>query len=311
MTNSATRRDFPTPGSPRTMTTRLRRRCDACFGQRREVAQLLVAPDECRCVSRRRSAQAVDPVADEPLLLAFERQGLGRFAVEGIGHLLPGRCAHDDLVRCGRAAQARRGVDGVAGQREVARPRIGAPRHDQAGRDAGVHRQASGQVRGEGRQVGVDRGMQLERRRDGTARIVPARDRNAEKGHDLVADELVHRAALALDDGARFRLDAGHQRFDLLRVEALVERRVAAEIGEHDGGVAPLAFVRRAGGRWGGGDVGAAAGAKALAVEDRGAARRAGRADRRPAKGAEPGAGRDFGLAAGTRHRRSNSCEAS
>ena len=64
----------------------------------------------------------------------------------------------------------------------------------------------------------VDRGVQLERGRDGAPRVVAARERHAEEGHDLVADELVDGAAVALDHGGRLVLDPAHDRFDLLRV---------------------------------------------------------------------------------------------
>ena len=162
--------------------------------------------------------------------------------------------------------------------------------------------------------VGVDDGVQLERRRHGAARVVAARERDAEQGHDLVADELVHGAAVPLDDGHGIRLDPGHQRLDLFRIEGLVERRVAGQVGEHDRGVAPFAVLGRRPSR-----------RHAARRRRRSRCRSAGRenaaphcgqahADRRAARGAEPGADRDSrpgsghrssaSRAAGKRHHR-------
>ena len=277
---------------------------------RPEIAQLLVAPDKGAGIAPRRLARTADPVGDEPLLLALQREPVRCLSIEGLGHLLPRRRVDDDLGRGRSAAQARCGVDGVAGEREVTGPGIAASRHDQPGGDAGVHRQVPGEGGVERGEIGVDHAMQLERRLDGTDGVVAACNRDAEQGHDLVADELVDGPAVAFDGAAGLRLDPGHQRLDVFRIERLVQCRVAAQVAEHHRSLASFAVVGDE--RDGGGtcrDVLAATGAEALTVHHRGAASRAGRADWRAAGGAEPGAGWNVGLATNADHRCPNSCE--
>jgi hypothetical protein len=59
--------------------------------------------------------------------------------------------------------------------------------------------------------------------------------RHAEDGHDRVADELLHRAAVALDDRLRGLEVARHHVAQALRVDPLAERRRARDVAEQDG----------------------------------------------------------------------------
>ena len=83
----------------------------------------------------------------------------------------------------------------------------------------------------------------LDRRPAGAQGIVLVRDRNPEHGHHRVADELLHRAAVALDDRLHPLEVAGKQRPDRLRVGRLPERRRADDVAEEDGH--DLALLRR------------------------------------------------------------------
>jgi hypothetical protein len=59
-------------------------------------------------------------------------------------------------------------------------------------------------------------------------------DRDAEHGHHRIADELLNRAAMALDHCLhRFEV-AGHHPAQALRVEALAERGRAGHVAEED-----------------------------------------------------------------------------
>ena len=165
-----------------------------------------------------------------------------------VGHLLPGVGADKHLAGPGQAAQSGCGVDGVAGQRIGAGACVAAAGDDQAGVDSGVHAEARpARRRTEVDDQPVDRGVQLERGRDGAPWVVATRQRHAEESHDLVADKLVHRAAVALDHGGRLVLDPAHDRFDLLGVGRLVQGGVAGQVGEHHRRVATLAGSTAAG----------------------------------------------------------------
>ena len=75
---------------------------------------------------------------------------------------------------------------------------------------------------------------ELERRADGPLGIVLVDDRRAPDGHDRIADELLDRAAVALDDLAR-QVEVARQRVaDILRVALLGKRREADEVREQD-----------------------------------------------------------------------------
>ena len=77
---------------------------------------------------------------------------------------------------------------------------------------------------------------QLERRADGPLGVVLLRDRCAPHRHDGVADELLDRAAVALDHGARRVEVAREELAHVLGVPALREcGREADEVGEEDG----------------------------------------------------------------------------
>ena len=69
---------------------------------------------------------------------------------------------------------------------------------------------------------------------DGALGVVLVGGRRAPDGHHGVADELLDRAAVALDDLARQLEVACQQLADVLRVAVLGERREADEVGEQD-----------------------------------------------------------------------------
>ncbi len=75
---------------------------------------------------------------------------------------------------------------------------------------------------------------------DRALRIVLVRHRRAEDGHHVVADVLVHGAAVALDLAAEAHQRTVHQGLHRLGIHALRHRRVARQIGEYDRDLAPL-----------------------------------------------------------------------
>ncbi len=81
---------------------------------------------------------------------------------------------------------------------------------------------------------GADRVDQLERGADGALGVVLVGDGRAPDRHDRVADELLDRAAVQLDDLGRGVEVAAQELADGLGVAVLGERREADEVGEQD-----------------------------------------------------------------------------
>ena len=106
-----------------------------------------------------------------------------------------------------------------------------------------------------------ERGAHVGRRADGAQGVVLVHDRDAEHGHDGVADELLDGAAVALDRLAHRVEVAGHDAPGRLGVEALAHRGRAGHVAEQHGDrLAHLA------GRGSLGELGAAATAEAEAL---------------------------------------------
>ena len=78
-------------------------------------------------------------------------------------------------------------------------------------------------------------GDQVERCPHSTLGVVLGRGRRAPDGHHRVADELLDRAAVELDQPTAGVEVAGEELAHLLRIAALRERREADEVGEEDG----------------------------------------------------------------------------
>ena len=86
----------------------------------------------------------------------------------------------------------------------------------------------------------VDRAADGERRSNGSLRIVLVRDRSAEQRDHRVADELLDRAAVALQLGSEAGIVGREPRSDVLRVHLLGLRGRADDVGEEDGDELPL-----------------------------------------------------------------------
>ena len=86
----------------------------------------------------------------------------------------------------------------------------------------------------------VDRAADGERRSNGSLRIVLVRDRRAEQRDHRVADELLDRAAEALQLGSEADVVGREPRSDVLRVHVLGLRGRADDVGEEDRDQLPL-----------------------------------------------------------------------
>ena len=86
-----------------------------------------------------------------------------------------------------------------------------------------------------------DGGDEVERRADGALGVVLVRDRRAPDGHHRVADELLDRAAVALDQrGGRSRSSAESSSRVSSASRSSEARREADQVGEEDGDEPPL-----------------------------------------------------------------------
>ena len=267
-------------------------------------AQLAVAADERRFepVRLEGAAQAGHdpkrtPQRRQPLL-ALELEGSRVFVDHGLLGRAPRRLADEHAPGRRRRLDARRGVDEVAGDHALP---LGAERHRRlAGEDTRAGTQLVGSdlvaERGDGRD-------EVERGADGALRVVLRRGRRAPDGHDRVADELLHGAAVDGDDPPADVEVAGEELAHLLGVARLRQGREADEVGEQHGDEPALG--RRLRPRRGG-NLGcqrrAAVAAEGVAGLVGGAAGRAGERERRAAAGAELPAGAVLGRAGGTDH---------
>jgi hypothetical protein len=100
--------------------------------------------------------------------------------------------------------------------------------------------------------------------------VVLVGDRRSEHGHDCVANELLHRAAVSLELRAQARVVRLEKRANLLRVHALCARREADEVGEeHRDDLTLLAKLAGVSGEWGGASVAEASAGRVLVTAAR------------------------------------------
>ena len=178
--------------------------------------------------------QPDEPVGDERLALALGVDGRRRLGVHEVGDGRVGRRAEQHLAGRGGLLEPGRDVDGVAG-RELLVGASPPPTMTSPVLIAGAGDDLDAVVALE---LGVQlaqRIADLGRRADGAKRVVLAHGRHAEHGHDRVADELLHRAAVALEHGLDGLEVAPHDAAEELGVEPLAERGRPGDVGEEDG----------------------------------------------------------------------------
>jgi hypothetical protein len=150
-----------------------------------------------------------------------------------------GRC---DLLEPG-------GDVGRVADRRVVHPQVGAnrPDHDEAGveplpdleGDAAPPLQVVAQL--------VQPPLDAERGVGGPLGMLFVRDRGAEERHDAVAEELVHRALVAVDLVQHQLERLVHQHVGVLGVELRGQRREARDVGEQDRHLLALSLERASG----------------------------------------------------------------
>jgi len=195
-----------------------------------QLLELVGAPDHRRAAPPRSLlADVTEPVRGQRFRLPFRLERRQQLGVDGVAYERIGGRSEEDLAGRGRLLEPRGDVDGVA-RRERVRP----SGHDLAGVDTDPD-------------VDLDRVAKLGGGANGAERVVLVHDRDAEHGHDRVADELLHRSPVTLNRGP-CRLEVPrHDGSHRLGVELLAQARRARHVAEehcHD-----LPLLARRGGR--------------------------------------------------------------
>ena len=165
--------------------------------------------------------------------LALDHDRLERLVVDPVAGGPEGHLPHNDAVHGRHRLEARRRVDDVARDDALAVPGTSAERDDGL---AGVDPDADGEVEPGPLVVHLgDRADDPDRGADGSLGVVLVGDGCAEDRHDRVADELLDRAAEALDVGAQARVIRAQGRAHVLRVRVVGAGGEADQVAEQHG----------------------------------------------------------------------------
>ena len=146
----------------------------------------------------------------------------------------PERLASEqDLSRLRGLLEPRRDVDGVAGRDGLLRRRIADDHLAGVDPDPLLEAQAESLLEPVVQQL--ERAAHLVGGPDGAQRVVLVDERHAEDGHDRVADELLHGAAVPLEHRPHLVEVADHHAPHRLGIHALAEAREARDVAEQDG----------------------------------------------------------------------------
>ena len=207
-------------------------------------AELLVPPDhrgdEAQGLQPARgpgrAADARQPEGLHRATLPLHQDLASRLEQEGVLRQVVCRRADQRLPCLGRALEPGCGVHRVPGDR------VGAPHHRAEGSgdhgtrvDADTQGEGSPHARLPAASEGGHAIVHQERGAKGALRIVLVSVGGAERCHDGVADELLDESVVALDRRGQLPKEVVLERADILRVQALSERRETREIGEQDG----------------------------------------------------------------------------
>ena len=148
-----------------------------------------------------------------------------------------------DAARGGELFHAGRQVRGLPHRRVLERQVVADRLHDDVPgveADPDLHGQALGSVHL--LTIAAQRRLHGQRGVTGAQRMILMRHRGAKERHDAIAQDLIHRAFVAMDG---FHHEAEHRSQTLLGVfwiETFDQRQRARDVGKHDGHLFALAF---------------------------------------------------------------------
>ena len=234
--SSAASRDLPTPGSPTIVTTRQARSASDALELGQQRVELRGAPDERRVHPARDAGRVRLDVEQAPgvdgLGLPLQLERRHRLGGDGVADEPDRRVADEDLAGRRRRLEPLRDDDGVAGGERIALRGVAGV--DLARMDAGAHADPDPE---RPLQLVVQAGelaAELDGRAHGAKRVVLVHDRDPEDGEHGVADELLDRAAVALEHRPRSLVIARPDAPERLRVELLAERRRVRDVAEDE-----------------------------------------------------------------------------
>ncbi len=186
--------------------------------RRLDQRQFLLSPDEAGLVAAlRRSPRREQPESRHRLRLALEHKRLDRFHLNGAANERERWFPDQRLPRLRRLLQPGGDVDCIPGRKALLGAGDDLARGDP---DAALDVE-----------LGQDL-AHLDRRPAGAQGIIFVRDGHPEDRHDSVADELLDRATVALDNRLHPLEVAGKERPECFRVGRLPERRRADDVAE-------------------------------------------------------------------------------
>ena len=201
----------------------------------RQAAHLHLAPHEWgggALLLRRGGAHRHEPVRRHGLRLALEVEWRHELDFDLVPSEPVGEVAEDHFATARRLFQPRGGVHGVARDHPLGRARVA--RDHLAAVDPDVIAQLEARVRAESGVQRLQRRLHVRGRTDRANGVVLVPDRQPEDGHHRVADELLHRAAVALERDAHAvevrRHDVAHR----VRARGRAAQGVDLRHREHD-----------------------------------------------------------------------------
>ena len=224
---------------------------DGLVEQGLELGELVLPADELGAEAAQlgagaRQRRGRDPGAQR-FLLALHRDRVAGVEGEGLLGGGVGGLADGDGHRWGHRLQARRHVDGVAGEEALAARGVDVGAHE---RLAGVDPDADLDRSAADARQGVELVDDAQAGAHGALGVVLVHGRHAEDGDHGVADELLDRAAVGLDRRAGGGVEALQEGVDELGVVALGERGEADEVADEGGDDATFLDAPRGGRTW-------------------------------------------------------------
>ncbi len=203
-----------------------------CVPRFPEELALALAPDEPRLVApRRHVADVQQPEDGNRCGLALQRERLDRLDLDRVSDQRQRRLSDQHLARLRRLLEAGGHVHRITGRQPLLRPRHDLARHHP---DPTLQPQLGQRI------------AHLDRRTHRPHSVVLVHRRHAENRHHGVADELLHAAAVPLDDRPHSLEVAREQHTQPLGIECLAKRGRPGQVAEqHRHRLALLSRPRR------------------------------------------------------------------